>query len=302
MHILIDENGNYEPNSATKKRWLYTRKKEFPIGDIVFPGLYETYNFKVDRFLFILVLAFEFYGLYVFFNILPNPFLAFIGFGVDLFFAIFSHIYKAKFCEAKNKKLLAEKGISFTDGKSPEYERVLQKKKKIWCVIWELFWYTGIAALALVKVLSIFSYAAGLVIGFKIFLILIYVSTAYIHIFHTGYFLSELWFRLWLKKERKIVDHAKIERFKSDLIHDGLEVYRKFPLENLYKTEKVNKQIILTPNEQKLSVFNNWGILQDEELIGLVSAQPDELKQKLAIELVHAQVKMLSMGAHRGEA
>lgn len=302
MHILIDTNGNYEPSSDTKKRWLYTRKKKLPFGDLLLPGLYETANFNIDRFLFIIVLLLEAYGLYVLWNILPNPLYAIIGLGADLFCAIFSHLGRKNICLAQNKKILAENGISLTPRMAPEFERDKQSQIiKNW-KFYELFWYLLIAGLAFMKVLSILNYASGLVVGFKIFLTLIYISTAYIHIFHTGYFIYELWFQRWLKKEKTKVTHTQKEYYEENGIQDALIYYRLFPLNesNLYKSTKVNKQRISIDNEGERAL-ENWGILQDDELIGLVQGQPNELKQKLAIELLTCQLDMLSKIASRTE-
>ena len=302
MPELIDPNSNYEPSDSSKSRWLYTRKNKLHYSDITLPGLFQTYNFKVDTYMFLAVLGLEAYGVYVLWVILPNPMFAFIGLAMDVLAAIFAHLPKKIICLAKNRLLLAEKAsISFTEGKNSTYETNKQKGIIFRYRLGELFLYLVIIVLALVKILTVFSFAssAAIVPGLKILIGMIYLTTAYIHINHTGYFVFEMWFRYFAKKEKQKVNFTNPELYLSNNIKDGIVFDRIYKLKNDYTEGRINKQSI--KHDKGQIYLYNWGILQDSELQGLVELQDGDKQKQLAFELLQCQMDMLQKDACRAQ-
>ena len=302
MHELIDPNGSYEPSDSSKSRWLYTRKNKLHYSDITLSGLFQTYNFKVDTYMFLAVLGLEAYGVYVLWVILPNPMFAFIGLAMDVLAAVFAHLPKKTICWAKNRLLLAEKaGISFTEGKNSQYETNKQKGIIFRYRLGELFLYLVIIVLALVKIVTVFSFASSTAIvpGLKILIGMIYLTTAYIHINHTGYFVFEIWFRYFAKKERQKVNFTNKELYLDSNIRDAIVFERTYKLKSNYTEGRINKQFI--KNDNGYSYLCNWGILQDTELQGLVELQDTDKQKLLAFELLQCQLDMLQKDACRAQ-
>ncbi len=301
MHALINPEvaKKYEPSTECKERWLFTRKKKLQFQGLTLNGFFQTDKFKRDQMLVILVLGLEIYGFYVLWNILPNPLLSLTAFPLDVFCAIMSHLYKKKLVIARTKKTLAHFGdVSFSEGKSSKYEEDLQSKMILKCKLYEFFWYVCISALALLKVISIFSYAT-LVPGVKLLFVVMYITTAIIHISITGYWLAELYFRSKVKKELKYLGYTKKEDLKQN--DQAILIYRKFELQDIYNDVVVNMQKVLTQQNPAIkTTFYNWGILQDDELLNLVMVQKDiQSKERLAIELLYCQHDILKSEANR---
>jgi hypothetical protein len=299
MHPLITSNSNYEPSSSSKNRWLYTRKYKISFQNLTLPGLFQTYNYPVDSYMFALVLGLEAYGIYVLWAILPTPIFAFVGLAMDVVCAVFAHLMHKHICLAKNKKLLAENGYLITEGKTKEYEINKQKNIIIKNSVYEFIFYGLIIILAALKVLTILSFASAsdIVPGMKILIAMIYLITAYIHIFHTGYFVFENWFKFFAKIEKKKVDDHTPEVFIEKQINDGILLERTDILSKEFKPGKVNKHSLINMNG--ITHFKSWGILQDSELNDLVKLQEGNDQRQLAIELLACQINMLQSGAYR---
>lgn len=299
MHPLINAIESYEPIKGSKSRWLFTRKKALPSEMGSYPGLYQTHNYNVDFFMFILVIGLELYGLYILRNVIPPgyknvPIYAFIA---DVVFAILAHLGNGWLCIAKNKKRLAENGnIRFTknpDDTNADTEIEKYKWKIVAIMCWLVFFDFIIVGLAVLKFVSILTYST-FVGGFVIFLFVIYIiCIPTIHIFFTGYFLSELWFRFFIKMEKRKLKFTL--KSKLDTHPTAVKELRRETLANIYGESAANKHFIKTENEK--SVLYTWGILQDDALITLVNKQDDSNRKKLATELVAFQLFILKQNA-----
>ena len=302
MHKYIPHPTNYEPIASTKNKWLYTRKKSRQFGTLKLPGLFETYNFKTDRILFLAVLAMEFYGMYILWQTLPNPLLALIGLPADLFFAIFMHLVIKNKIYYSNQLVLAEYGkYQFDSNKSVEYTidkcKAKLRNNNIYLFIFALI----ICAIAVTKIVAIQHFADSATVsrGLRTLIILIYCATAYIHITATGYYLFELWFRYFANGEALQTIHHTSDNYINSQINQGITTHREILLKNKYAESSINGHSIITQNDK--SVFRSWGILQGDELNNFIQIQDSlENKQNLAIELVNFQFQnQLQSNANR---
>ena len=302
MHKYIPYPTNYEPLASTKQKWLYTRKKTRQFGTLKLPGLFETYNFKTDKILFLAVIVMEFYGMYILWQTLPNPLLALIGLPADLFFAIFMHLVIKDKIFYSNQLVLAEFGkYEFDANKSVEYTIDKCKNKLRNYNLYLFFFGAMITLIAITKILAIQHFADTLTVsrGMRMVIILMYVATAYIHIKNTGYYLFEIWFRQFAKNEELQTVHHTSDNYINAQINQGITAHRTTTLKNTYKESTINGHSIITVNG--VSVFRSWGILQDDELNNFVQIQPNlEKQQSLAIELVYFQFQnQLQSNANR---
>ena len=301
MHQLINPIDNYEPSSDLKRRWLYTKKSELKFGKLVLPGLFQSSGYKTQKILISCVLVIEIYGLYILYNVLPQPLLALIFTALDFVLAILAHLFKHQICLSKNKLILAKNGIAFRDdGKSSEYEIRYQKKKIFWRLFYERGVYAIIIILALIKMKQTLQYGSYIAVGQLILICVLYGIAALIHITTTGYFFAELWFRygfFWGGIMREKRDLKETASHKENT--NRVTTYINYDLEKKYNTVINNKQII----ENKVtssSIFKLWGILQDEELNQLTYIQGAN-QEDLALYLLFVQLKSLENDANRNE-
>ncbi|HVS93596.1 MAG TPA: hypothetical protein VHE59_16270 [Mucilaginibacter sp.] len=301
MHELLDLEvvKKYEPSSECKERWLYTRKKKLEFEDVVLDGFYFTHKYKRDLALFGLVVCLEAYGMYALWNVLPNPLLSLAALPLDLFCAVMAHLYKKKLLIAKTKKALAHYGgISFTEGKAAQFENDFQKKVIFRIKLYEFVWYFLICLLALIKAISIFSYAS-LVFVVKLCFLAMYATTAIIHITTTGYLFAEWFFRYKVWREKKNLGYTKDKDLPKN--NQAVIMYRRYNLHELFEDVSVGMQKVFTEKANPIeSTFYNWGILQDDELLNLVEAQGEiSKKQSLAVKLLSFQYASLKSEANR---
>ena len=292
-NYFIDPNGNFEPSKDAKNLWLKTRKSELEFGKLKLPGFFITSNFVNDKRLFWLAVMAELYGLYVLYNLLPQPLFALLFFVVDFILAFFSHILKGKLCLAINKKKLAENGDSFTPNKTSTWELDKQSSKIIKIKLYEFIFYFLIIVLAIVKIKSFLDYSSQVVIAQKAFIWIVYIFCAYVHIKHTGFYIHEILFRFKIKKERKdlLNTPTNIEHLQR------VEICRPFELPNnlSYRPAQVDKSYI----DCERKILYSWGILQDNTMAQIISSQDKEIQEKLALELRKHQLDILQQATYR---
>jgi hypothetical protein len=181
-------NFNFEPTINTKERWLSTRKSEFqvPAASLKLPGFFGTKE-SSDAVLFWLALILELVGFVLIYSSAQDPIVGpVIGFAiiVDIVLAIILHLPAGKICYFKNKAIWDSANVQ-------PYKTKVQKLKYKWYVIvcYFFLWIFAIGKAAYVLGLNRDMQTLG------ILMFLVYLIIAYIHSFHTGYYLANVAFK-----------------------------------------------------------------------------------------------------------
>ncbi|MCX6250523.1 MAG: hypothetical protein NTX61_07210 [Bacteroidetes bacterium] len=222
------------PSQATLRFWLNTRKKRLSGGAMAHtPGLFQTYLFTLDSSLFMLAVFLEIVGLSFFFIYFGSIWFAVLFFFLDFLFAAGSHWNKARWLELRNQMdlLRCENAVNpYVFSKESEMDtfqvegnplrpvdqRIAWRRRKIsWFKSYAGFFFFLICFLAIFKIDGFVS--GWLQSGFSwsatpILIMVTYIVVALIHIFVTGYFGSEVFFRLRLRGEirshDRLVEHG----------------------------------------------------------------------------------------------
>ncbi|MCX6250535.1 MAG: hypothetical protein NTX61_07270 [Bacteroidetes bacterium] len=210
---------------SSLRLWLNTRKLNIPGGlQVSVPGLFQTYWFFWDSFFFIIVLILEVLGLLFFYIYFGSLFFAVLFFSLDFIFATGCHWNKARWTELKielsllnsNKFLKFAEDKDYINGEQKPIEHRIKWRRKI---IRHFKIYRIVFACLLFYVL--FMKTSGFVngwtdsgmssLGIPLIIISSYIIVNLIHLFSTGYFGSEIIFRLRLRRE--IREHISYKRF-----------------------------------------------------------------------------------------
>jgi hypothetical protein len=200
------------PSKETIERWMYTRKLAahdyFVVGDFKFPGFFTTQGLKTDRLLFWIAFIIEvgFLGLV---SYLVGGFDLLLSLGalgtvvVDVIGALMHRTKQNEICKAQLELSVLEYGLKTNQGplkgdidKQEEYLKVL--KGNFWRGLSKFI----IIFSALVKIagLAVILWIPSLTIA----MVLLFSAVAYVHINHTGFYISAWRFKSSLK-----ADYAK---------------------------------------------------------------------------------------------
>ncbi len=219
--LVSNDNASYPwfaPSHATKKKWLFTRKRPYDAGNFRAPGFFGTDKFGTDATLFFLAVILEIIGLSMFYAYLDNILFAVLFFVLDFILAIGSHWNKGRGVELNNQLALlrpicnpdyrfAEKKDDDSKGvRKNSHARIHWRESKL--MFFNLYagiFYFFIAMLGVVKIFGFYNgwTTAGMEFNaIPMLVIVTYAMVAVIHIFVTGYFFSELYFRYYYNKEK----------------------------------------------------------------------------------------------------
>jgi hypothetical protein len=295
----LDRTIDFSPSVNSLYIWTFTRKQPFGAGEKKFPGLFKTDYFGWDFLGFVAIVAGEIYGFIQLknFGVSYAIILSFIF--VDVVFAILSHIPRHSICINKNRLILS------TDENLTKALEQRIARAKIWtwvgrlCVIgssfgkiyasWDLVWFQWNE-----RLIPIF---------------LAYILVGLLHIFVTGYFLSEVirwivfsWqkssfnsnfgkssFRITKPFTQSMIDFNdnKINKLNEweypvgnkhqhslHFIHSDRHSSSKIPevRDEALEGEQIEKTV-------DRYVLETWGVLLDSELLLFVKHQSDAIQQ-----------------------
>jgi len=304
MFQLIKAQG-FEPPAYVKKLWLYTRKDKVQIGStLTLPGLFQTYNYNVDWYLFWLVAILEFLG-FMWMRIYTEIQLIFILalIGADFIFVIFKHfISQAKICEYENKWHLAL--YKHDNDVTENYQKIkMWKAYKYFCTLL-------IFLLACLKVVLFFA-GYGQFEAMFVFIALIYLVIAVLHINVTGYVLGQ-WCFSWFfnrakRKQQKILTKPDLQATDSSLLFSQrheLHFKSKYELSSAIDPTKPGNNL---PGDRDDHVFNvknenglfnyilsSYGAMTDADRDFMLRAEGNnQHKEFLASVILEFQLKTL---------
>lgn len=300
------ENNNnlFEPSSDTKFKWLMTRKKRYGKGTVSLPGMFTTEKYASDALFFLAAIIAEFFGLYVIWQAsgFSQMFIWLVigAFIVDLACAVGLHWYEGEKTLYQNKLHYFENNDASEDDWGEDEER--PKKRLIWNISKFIF-TLALSVLAIGKILLYYYLPPQTIDGITIGICLSYLFVAYVHFFHTGYFLAEVlvnhhfirgnyssFNKLRRKKENKYYIH-EYRTFKfttaASLITLNIDGGRHY-------LEAINPKNNGGNNYQ----FRTWGILTDDDLLTFIDAQETPDAVSVAAKFGHDhQMEILKRNA-----
>ena len=219
--MVANDNPSYPwftPSHATKKKWLLTRKRRYDAGNFKAPGFFGTDMFGTDATLFFAAVILEIVGLTAFYFYLGNIVFAILFFVLDFILAICSHWNKGRAVVLKNQLALlspiCDPDFLFAEDRDMNPNGTLRTadarlhwrrfKLRLFNLYSGIF-YFFIALLCLIKIVGFTNGWAENGMDFNaipMLIIVTYALVAVIHIFVTGYFFSELYFRYHYNKEQ----------------------------------------------------------------------------------------------------
>lgn len=273
-------NNRFEPSSDTKIKWLLTRKKRYGKGSVSLPGLFTTEKYNSDTLFFVTAIIAEIFGLYVIWQAsgFSRVFIWLVvgAFVVDLACAIALHwfegdktLYENELHKFENNK---ESGLNSWD-----IDSRMPKKKTKWKVL-KFLAILLLSVLAVGKILLFYYLPPQQIDGITIGICLSYLYVAYVHFYHTGYFLSEVMLRVFFINS----DYRKFNKLKNKSENKYfIPEYRRYVFSsdvNLIELSVDNGRHHLEAIDPKLNSDNNyqfrtWGILTDQDLVTFIDAQ-----------------------------
>ncbi len=172
--------------------WLFTRKTSRNYGGFTIPGLFSTRLPVFDVFCFVVILGLEIYGL-INLNAVGVSFEYLIGFFIaDFLFAILLHLPRKKIYLFQNK-------LRFENYNTPRFIKFNNSIRIR--VFFQIISALIIISIAIIKIIGFYTLHGGVFDGIVLAIILSYAIVALLHIISTGYFLSYIFFSLFLQIE-----------------------------------------------------------------------------------------------------
>lgn len=300
------KNDAFEPSIETKRKWMLTRKMNVNGRLDKLPGLFSTYNYSSDQLIYFITILLEIFGVWIFVSVSGSPDLIYFAIGfitMNHILVFLSHfISQEKICYAKNLQYLNE--LIFSKQDDPFSEKPSSSNKK-WLLL-KLLFGGLITAIAIFKVIFYYYLIGGIIDILSIGIFITFITIAFFHIFHTGYFFSEL-----------IVRHS-LERDYRKFLKIGKSNQNKYWIKG-YRTFHFQSEIDLVPvtidngrhHLEKISEslknntyqFRSWGILTDED-ISMMSSTQKTPNSKIIVNsrgLEH-QLQILNRDSHYVES
>lgn len=285
---------DFEPGSGTKQLWLSTRKAEVKVGDITLPGLFNTVGYPLDKSLFFFAMALEVIGFLIISALadwgalIAGTVLALVV--IDVFLAVGLHWKQSEICRLSNEAAATRGGMN-----AIMLEAKIKKLKR---------WWGGKLCVALLWVFAVIKASAFYVLNpdtyiFGILMLLIYSFIAYVHIYHTGYFLAEFRFRRALNKEVNEFLNGNAEYIVPRFREYGLDPANDLELgefkDEIHEDERGIRANALIGNNSKWNLIT-WGLMDDGDLGKMLNGNK-KIKAYLAVEYLKAQLEMLMKNA-----
>ena len=266
------------PSKSFQKLWLNTRKAKKIYGGVSMPGFYNTSGFSIDAIMFLIALGLEILGVY---NLMIlGDFAITMALGlilIDVLAAFFAHFNQSIKIEMQNRII-----VETDPFEQSQHKRKMNGWKKIVSFIAK-FIIIGLAIIKIFLFMGLIGF--GTFNGLVLFIIVTYFIVAYIHIYHTGYFLYEIISSVKYKSE--INDKTRIitEPKKYDFVFD----------KELNEFENNGRKLYLDPNSNSEKgkfnyKFESMGIFDDEDVSLFVGQQKNENRAKFSIECLKFQL------------
>ena len=309
MHPFDLDTLTFEPSLDTRTWWTRVRKQSVTIGGIKVSGLFRIDKFTMDSVWFFGVLVCEVIGLSSIVSELDSwkatIIITLIGIIVDLGLAIFHHWRVGANCIHKNTIIIADflaedeliaQNIPVTpnavkqrsDAIKARSESAIKSNVRIarWLIA-PFIWLFAIGKIWAFFTLSDIEFNSA-----TLLIILTYLIAAYIHIFHTGYFLAAIGCYVFMNSDIKqsinntlpqtqtiqpagvpnhrdfIITNAQLPVKIDDVnTHHIIELIPTAQYEDLERAGELNtQQIGILQQGHKLYSFRTHGVLSDQAL------------------------------------
>lgn len=297
--MKIPDKADFQPSAETMMQWLATRKPTLMVGGASFPAFFDDTGNSSDTSWVWLAAFGEIVGLITtIYGGFKNGgiFLFLSGLAIvmfiilDVVFAKWLHRNKAAQCMGESRKLIvSDRSYEGSDRASElagiQYD--LNKGKGV-----DFFLITGIILIALFKIVGI------IVLGVFNNLVLyapfaiLYLIVAYIHIYHTGYYIA------YRSTEKRIwKDHRQFSNKNGFTANDPVERFEtKGQLDDVPIKHTPHE---IVKDESRAEGFHYMiktkGVLTDDDIVNLVSGQDSDNRiavfkacRKLQVESIRA--------------
>lgn len=315
--VYFDGSKAFEPSVETKKYWRKTRKVTRKYGNLKFPGLFNTIQYRTDITMLIFIALLEVAGLYLLGAAVRFHSLIFWGVTgavfMDFVLVFWAHALTGMICEYKNRKLVAK------------YEKNDPEKKRLRNKIFLLTLATKVPAYAIILFIALgkmyfFIDANG---GFDsiidpltgaydlkfIVVFTIYALIFVLHVVFSGYAIHGYIFRKKLTKEYGKFVAAEIQAGMSGdnggfgYSQNRIAGTRVYPISNgMLMTFNISELVEIEGTLHSLIQqldgsyhLKTWSILQDDDLYSMsVGIQKTKrAKEFLAIQGLKHQLELL---------
>jgi len=290
----------FTPSLETKRVWLFTRKEKYQAGTFQAPGFFDSAGFQTDSFLFSIAILLEFTGLFAFYLFFGSVLFASLFFLLDIIFAVGSHWNAGRTTMLKNQAALishpSSPGFSFPEpgDHGPVVNNPPAPARLAWRMnilhrfkIIKVFFYTCICSIAIFKVYGFIDgwFQSGQSFGVIPLLIAItYLLVAFIHIYSTGYFFAELYFRFRLHREKTA--HKLTHAFTVP--NHPLYLTTTIPLPE----GGVLKQMVPLGGHYLINnTLYTFGVITDQQINNISLALPNHLERECFVkQALHHQI------------
>ena len=251
---------NFEPNKASMHKWFGTRKKTMVFGTVELPGFFQTHNYSSDTIrmcvIFILEIigsvAIMYEGGFSIYSIVP----ILLAIVVDTYLAILLHKNIPKRIELINRAKatdnpqLAEKSLQAANkGKSFDF--------LIKAGLYLIAIFKGVAYLAFSQETT----------PLTILMFILYLIIATLHINTTGYWVSEFFLNLSIKKQIKDNIESMGINYKPK---DRISIFQSStPISEL----NIGQHSLMKGDALTEYKIKTVGVLTDNQLAAFVAAQ-----------------------------
>jgi hypothetical protein len=291
--IVVPLEDQFQISHDTKRYLRCTRKTEATFAGVTLPGLFQTSHVTRDTSLVLAALGFEFWGLGCIVRLSGARMtwvLVFLAFTLDVILAITRHLPEGNICELQNRLVYEADQTQKERFKTRVRLRVAGQRLAA----------AGIWVIAVLKIVSFYGLAGGVVDALVASVLVSYIAVAVIHVNVTGYLLAAMAvaFHRWRDKR------AFINR------DDGSPLEVAEHLESTIETEVTLRPYRTGLHELTKQTKNaggdayslrTWGVLEDRELQDLIVAQqtPDAMGVVAREGVRHQVEKILQLNIRR---
>lgn len=316
-----DVPNDFEPSISTKKYWRKTRKVSRTYGkQTIFPGLFNTVDYRTDITMFWFIVSLELLGLYLLGSAVRWNNIIFYGFLIAMFLdfvcVFWAHAFSGTILENKNWRIIAK-----YEGDMREDSQLMRKNitlRLITTIPAELVLF----CIALGKIYFYVDAKGGIdqiiepgtgkydlkIIGVCVIYLLIFV----LHTVYSGYAIHGYRFKRRIRKEYEtfkteershIVNNLPFSKSFSD---NQVNAYREYVIDsNLLLLHNI-KQIRTVPpiakshyidfNDQTNSYkLYTWGLLRDDDLHAISQMHQNTDSEKLFVGVQGLKHQLYSM-------
>lgn len=274
--MIIPDKTAFQPSGAALKKWLATRKSTIHINGVPLQGFFNDTGNSTDTSWFYVAMAAELLGLTTLITGGAINGIAFLVGAVavvvvsvfcDMLLAIGLHRHVGERCLIQSRLLLLN-----DNDKQKIHDLTLQLQKGKFM---DFILKTAIVLISMAKVGAIVVLGVFEMPGFYVLFVVIYAAVAYVHLYHTGYYLAYINTQKAIRK-----DHLKFAKGHFLARQARQRVTTISALHDLPIRHSPH-EILEESKDNHDYAINTIGVLTDNDIIGLINGQSDSNKLQL---------------------